>query len=173
MSLREPEVIAGARGPREERKTLGDAHTAKRGTGVATIPDGEVWYQARHSRLRVQLTSPPDVILPDGRVKRELPIVAQFDQSFLKLNPVKKEKDRKIAALLAEHPSLGTGFWNFQDVLDTQQKQDRDRTLTVLQDPDQRKLIIEALKADGVDIELPAPRTRSKSKDGEAQPAAD
>lgn len=166
MAVKNPEIVAGARGPRSTRTPKESADQVQ-----GQVPEGQVWYQSKYARYRIQLTAPKDVHLPDGRVKTDAPIVAQFEGAMLKLN-LKKEKDRNANELLQEHENLGTMFWNFQDVLDKKRADERERAITVLQDPEQKRLIVEALRAEGVDFALPAPNAKSqKPKAGEDGPA--
>lgn len=162
-----PEIVTGARGPRGTRPPKSAEPESVQAAGG--IPENEVWYQARYARLRVQLTAPQDTKLPDGRIIVSEPTVAQFDQSMLKLN-LDKEKDKKIHNLLQEHVNLNNTFWNFQDVLDQAKRDEREAAIKPLRDPDQRRLIIEALQAEGVDFEMPkAPPSSkpTKSKEGD------
>jgi hypothetical protein len=130
-----------------------------------------VWYQARYTQYRKQLTAPKDVHLPDGRVKTDAPIVAQFKDAMLRLK-LSKEKDRRIHELLQEDDNLGVMFWNFQDVIDRGKRQERERAISVLQDPEQKRLIVEALRAEGQDFALPAvPEPETESGDGESEPS--
>jgi hypothetical protein len=167
-----PETITGARGPAEERSSLVQQKLAERRTGAVEIPENEVWYQARFTRYRVQLTAPQDNRLPDGRILRTNPLVAQFDNAMLRLKK-DKEKDAKKIELLEEHPSLGRDFWHFADVLEQQKTQEREQAVDVLADPDQRKLIIEALKAEGGDFELPKSSSRKAKGKVEADESAE
>jgi hypothetical protein len=156
MSLKQPEVVTGARGPRDETKviTVDPSNVSDRAQVAGAIPEGEVWFQAQYSRLRVQLTAPQDEKLPDGRVRREAPIVAQFNNAMLRLKK-SKPKEARIIELLDEHESKGRLFWNFQDVVDRQEKAEREKAIAVLANPKQRALIVEALKAEGADFSLP------------------
>lgn len=169
MSHGTPEVITGARGPRDEREAIVAAAQAKRIPGPVEIPANEVWFQAKYTRYRVQLTAPADQRLPDGRVLRENPVVAQFEGTMLKLKKDNKKDAKKIELLMA-HPRFGTDFVDFSTVLANAKTAERDRATAVLQDPEQRRLIVEALKAEGVDFDLPTPpKSRGQSKKAEAE----
>jgi hypothetical protein len=170
MSLKEPEVLTGARGGPEERKQLGAAQAAKRGTGPDEIPANEVWFQARFTRYRVQLTAPQDQKLPDGRVLRENPIVGQFDKAMLRLRKDIK-KDAKAIELLRKHRSYGRDFWDFADVLEQMRQKEVDDAVSVLKDPSKKALILAQLKAEGVDFVLPEKQASKsgRSKKGEAE----
>lgn len=167
-----PEMITGARGPRDQRTAQAEAQVAERRPGALVIPDNEVWFQAKYRRYRVQLTAPQDERLPDGRIRRGAPIVAQFDDYFLRLKLDKKKDEEKLNYLL-EHDSLGTDFWNFQTILDAQKESARTQAVSTLADPEQRKLIIAALQAEGVEFELPnQTKSRKAGKKGEAEAGA-
>jgi hypothetical protein len=168
VSLNNPDVIAGARGPRDERDAIVKARNAERPAGPVEIPDGEVWYQSRYSRYRIQLTSPEIQRLPDGRIMGDRPIVAQFVDGFLRLKPEKNKLDKKTVELLTDHPQLGNLFWNYEDTLRRVKQAQVEQATSVLRDPEKRKLIVAALQAEGVQFDLPAP-----SKTAEAAVASD
>jgi hypothetical protein len=169
MSLTNPEVIAGARGPREERDALARSQAAERTQVRTAIPEGEVWYQGLYSKLRIQLTAPIADRLPDGRVRQDKALVAQFDNYFLRLK-LSHKKDKALYDLLEEHPSKDKLFWNFSKVIEKRDQDARDKAVAVLQDPGQRELILQALKAEGVDFQLPGTRTRSKADEDRSAP---
>lgn len=168
MANRSPSVVTGARGPRDTRPPKAVSDPAR---GAAGIPEGEVWYQGRYSRLRIQLTAPQDEHLPDGRVRTHRPIVAQFEQSFLKLK-LSKERHKRTHELLQEHEKFGQLFWDFQDALEQKAEQEREQATAVLRDPAQKAIILKALQAEGIDFDLPKAggtgrKAKSKSEDGE------
>lgn len=163
-----PEVLTGARGTADERAAIAAEKAAKRSPGVVEVPENEIWFQGKYTKLRVQLTAPEDVRLPDGRVKRGKPLVAQFDGGFLRIK--KNKKNEELIQLLSEHESYGINFWNFQDVVEKQRKAETDKVVQILQDPKQRELILASLKAEGVDFVLPT-RSSGGQKGAKAEAA--
>lgn len=160
---RTPEVLTGARGPRDERLALEQAAIAKRLPGLPSIPEGQVWFKSKYYRLRVQLTAPEDVRLPDGRLKRGVGLVVQFNEGFAKLN---EKKDAERIQLLRERENFGIDFWDFQTEIDAMVKEQQENAVTVLRDPRSREAIVKQLIAEGVDFALPTrSKKQSKSED--------
>ncbi len=158
MSVREPQVIEGARGPRDARDE--QYGNAPRPTGLDQVPAGKRVYQSLAASYVLQLTSPEDERLPDGRIKKGAkPIRAQFKGGFL---IVDEKKDAVMIGMLDEsdynQANGGSDFWDFQKVLDGIVKARRDQAVSVLGNPADRAAIIEALKAEGIDFELPKAR---------------
>lgn len=152
----QPQVITGARGPREL------VH-AKRSQGPVAIPDGKRVYQAVAARYQLQLTAPGDERLPDGRILRgKKPLKVMFSEFFVTLD---EAKDAEAILMLEEHPDFGRDFWNFQAILDSQKEARINQALEVLRDPDARQAITQALAASGDDdFKLP-PVDRAKLSD--------
>lgn len=173
---RQPEVVTGARGPYDVRKAQAAAARASEPTQGPRIPEDEVWFQGSYARLRIQLTAPIPDRLPDGRVVRLPALVGQFEGAMLRLKKSKEEDAKKIE-LLRAHPQYGTLFWDFQDVLDQQDEDARTQVTTTLRtqlaDPKQRKLILDALSAEGVDFVLPDAPASAEEGEGEPEPESE
>lgn len=152
MSARNPQVLEGLRGPRDERSAKASPQVA----GRDKIPQGKRVYQSLAAKYRLQLTSEEDVRLPNGRMIPGKPKTAQFDDQFLVLDV---KKDQAMVELLdtSEYNRLNGGqdFWDFQTVLDGIVEARRKQAVEILSDPADRLAIIEQLKAEGIDFELP------------------
>lgn len=161
MSVRTPQTLEGLRGPRDERT----AKATPQAAGRDQIPQGKRVYQSLAAKYRLQLTTEEDVKLPNGRVVAGKPKTAQFDDQFLVLDT---KKDAAMVELLDSSDynkaNGGSDFWDFQIVLDGIVEARRNQAISILSNPEDRAAIIEALKAEGIDFELP------KSKAAEAPP---
>ena len=149
-----PEVITGARGPREQRDAVAAEKKAKRALGVQQIqPAGKVRFQSKVSNLRIQVTAPADVRDPfTGRLTPGRPKAAQFRDNFLDVD----EKNTDTLEWLKNHPLYGVTFWLLADVIEEAKKQEVAQAKRILSDPAQRAAVLEALKESGVtDFNLP------------------
>jgi hypothetical protein len=159
MSLSEPEVIEGYREARSARKEALESSPQIR-TGTVPVRPGKMLFQASARRYRLQLTSPQDVVLPDGRRIAGRPICLQFVDGFAELD---KEKQADIIKLVQEHQNYGRSFWDFAEVMQKAKEAKLETAVKSLEDPEYRKAIIAALKASGKDdfslptISKPAP----------------
>ena len=167
MSVKNPQVIEGARGPRDERTALA---TALPSTGNRDhIPDGMRVYQSAAAKYQLQLTSPDDVKTPDGRTIAGKPIKAIFSDGFLVLT-TKKPADAAMIKFLEESEyntaNGGTDFWDFQTVLDGIVSARRQSAVSILGNPEDRAAIIAALVAEGIDFDIPKQPTRRETKQG-------
>jgi len=136
-----------------------------------SIPAGQRVYQSGAARYALQLTSPEEVRLADGRIMRGArPLKAQFRDGFLILD---EKKDKQAIGFLDESPynkaNGGNQFWDFQMVLDSIVQSRREQAIKVLTNPEDRAAIIAALKAEGVDFDLP----KTAFKKRETTPAAE
>lgn len=148
-----PEVITGARGPREVREAQGLEAKAKRNSGLGKQPEGKIRFQSRFANLRIQLTAPPDLRDPfTGRLTPGRPKAAQFrDHSY----DVDKNDTEKIG-WLTSHPNYGQSFWLWETVMKDAKRQEVEHAKRVLEDPEQRAAVLQALRESGVkDFVLP------------------
>jgi len=145
------EVISGARGPRSERKTLGDGSQEN---PVAQRP-GKVVFQSAFATHRIQVTAPPDIKDPfTGRMTQGRPKTAQFRNNILAVD----ESDDDMLSWLRSHPKFNTEFWLLSDVIQAGKDAQRAVARDVLSDPEQREALIAELKASGeMDFTLPEP----------------
>jgi hypothetical protein len=145
-------VLEGLRGPRDER----NAKASPRAAGRDQIPQGKRVYQSLAAKYRLQLTSEDDVILPNGRKVAGRPMTAVFEDQFLVLDT---SRDKKMIDLLDtsdyNRQNGGDQFWDFQIILDGIVEARRKQAIEILSNPDDRTAIIEALRAEGVDFDLP------------------
>lgn len=148
-----PEVITGARGPRDVRDAQAAEKKAKRDSGISKQPDGKIRFQARYANLRIQLTAPPDLRDPfTGRLTPGRPKAAQFKDHIFDV----KADDEEQIAWLKEHPKFGVDFWLWSDVMAEAKRRDVEDAKRILTDPDNRAAVLEALKESGVsDFNLP------------------
>lgn len=149
-----PEIVTGARGPRE-------LVAPKEIRGPVGIPEGKRVFRAKATRYRLQLSAPEDLRLGDGRiVKGPKPLVAQFGEGFLILD-LKKDADR--IGLITQHVDYkGNGglddVWDFADeIAEARENRLSTAVQTALQaTPEERAAILEALAAgDAEDFKLP------------------
>lgn len=154
---RQPEVITGYRGPRDETREAAPASPAK------AIPEGKTVFQFIASRYRLQLTAPRSIVLPDGRIEPGArPLVVVADEGFKTLD---NKKDAKTIELVRQHNYYGTDFWDYSETLKGIQEARTKSAISVLDDPESRAKIIEALKQMGEDVfKLPAPQTQAQAK---------
>lgn len=148
-----PEVITGARGPRDVRDAQAADQKAKRNSGLGRQPEGKVRFQSRFANLRIQLTAPPDLRDPfTGRLTPGRPKAAQFKDHFYDVDAT----DTDRLGWLKEHPSYGKNFWLWSDVMEAAKKAELENVRQILKDPEQRAAVLEALKESGVeDFSLP------------------
>ena len=171
MSVRNPQVIEGARGPRDQRDAqYGQVSSAPRPAGHNLIPEGKRVYQSTAAKYMLQLTAPEDLRLADGRLIRGAPpLRAIFSEYFLALDT---KKDTERIKMLDESPynrkNGGEDFWDYQSILDAAVDARRATAIQTLSNPADREAIIAALKAEGVDFELPKQKTAHR----EATPTA-
>jgi len=168
VSVRTPQVLEGARGPRDERT----AKASPQAAGRDQIPQGKRVYQSLAAKYRLQLTTEEDVRLPNGRVVPGRPKTAQFEEQFLVLDTV---KDKAVIELLDtsayNRANGGDQFWDFQFVLDGIVEARRNQAIQILSNPDDRAAIIAALVAEGVDFELPRQAKRDAPAPANEAPA--
>jgi hypothetical protein len=135
-----PEVITGARGPREARELQVAEKRSKRTLGLGRAPAGKVRYQAAFANLRLQITAPPDLRDPfTGRITVSRPKAAQFRDHFYDVEATNKE----VIDILQAHPNFGKTFWLLSDVIEIAKKQQVESVKQQLQDPE----FAEAVKA--------------------------
>lgn len=149
-----PEVITGARGPREQRDAVAADQKAKRALGVQqTSTPGKVRFQSAFANLRIQVTAPADMRDPfTGRITPGRPKAAQFKEHILDVD----EKNTDTLEWLKSHPSYGAKFWLMADVIAEAKRQEVEQAKRILADPVQREAVLEALKESGVaDFVLP------------------
>lgn len=148
-----PEVITGARGPRDVRDAQAAEQKAKRNSGLGKQPDGKVRFQSRFANLRIQLTAPPDLRDPfTGRLTPGRPKAAQFRDHVYDVDASDAEK----IGWLKDHPAYGRSFWLWSDVVEEGKRQDVQNAKRILEDPEQRAAVLQALKESGVtDFVLP------------------
>jgi hypothetical protein len=148
-----PEVITGARGPREARALQADEQKAKRDSGLRKQPDGKVRFQSRYANYRIQLTAPPDLRDPfTGRLTPGRPKAAQFREHEYDV----EANDTEKIGWLKSHPQFGKTFWLYSDIVEESKRRDVENAKRILEDPEQRAAVLEALKESGVtDFVLP------------------
>lgn len=148
-----PEVITGARGPREAREITAAEQRAKRDSGLGKQPEGKIRFQSRFANLRIQLTAPPDLRDPfTGRLTPGRPKAAQFRDHEYDVDATDTEK----IGWLKDHPAFGKSFWLWSDIVEEAKRQDVQNAKRILADPEQRAAVLEALKESGVtDFVLP------------------
>lgn len=167
--MRQPEIIAGARGPIDVRQSMQTAAEARRGPGLAAIPSGKVVFQSKWTKYRLQLTAPEEHKTSDGRIKRDKAIVIQFNENMAILD---EKKDARAIELALEHSQYGNDFWDFKTVLEGIKVKKVQEAVATLADPEYKAAIIEALRAEGVDFELSGTKTEkagAASKSAEAK----
>ena len=156
----QPQVLDGYRVPRSERPA------AKPSPGLDHVPEGKKVFHSHAKQLRVQLTSPLDVHLPDGRKIPGRPLAVVFMEKFKVLDLA---KDATTITLMLEHPGYGVDFWDYEDELATVRERKVQETIAVLGDPEARAAIIQALRDSGeADFELPKAKAPKASKDTKA-----
>lgn len=137
-----PEVITGARGPRDVRDAQANEKKAKRGLGLKRAPEGKIRFQAAFANLRIQLTAPPDLRDPfTGRITAGRPKAAQFRNHFYDVDASNTE----VIDLLKSSPNFGKTFWLLADVIELAEKQQVEDVKQKLQDPEFAKAVREAL----------------------------
>ena len=143
MQRREaPEVITGARGPRDVRESQVAEKRAKKALGLKKAPEGKVRFQSAFANLRIQLTAPPDLRDPfTGRVQAGRPKAAQFRDNFYDVDASNTE----IMDILKSHPNFGKTFWLLTDVIEIAQKQQVEAVKKQLSDPEFAAAVKEAL----------------------------
>ena len=148
-----PEVITGARGPRDTRNAQADEKRAKKNSGLQRAPEGKVRFQSAFSNLRIQVTAPTDLRDPfTGRITPGRPKAAQFRDNFYDV-PV---GDVDTLAFMKAHPAYGVKYWLLEDVIKEAKKVQVEQARRVLMDPEQREAVLEALRESGVsDFSLP------------------
>lgn len=153
MRRETPEVITGARGPREARELQASEQRAKRDSGLGKQPAGKLRFQALYSNLRIQLTAPPDLRDPfTGRLTPGRPKAAQFRDHVYDVD----ENDVERIGWLKAHPAYGKSFWLWSDVVEQGKRQEVEHAKRILADPEQRAAVLQALKESGVkDFVLP------------------
>lgn len=150
-----PEVISGARGPRDVREAQAAEKRSKNTLGAAKAPAGKIRFQSRFANLRIQLTAPPDLRDPfTGRINPGRPKAAQFRDHFLDV----AETDTEQLDILKNHPAFGRTFWLWSEVIEQARKAQVESTKRQLaEDPEFRARIMEALKeSNDSDFSLPS-----------------
>lgn len=153
-----PEVLDGYREPASERNARAAEQAAKRGSGLAPIPEGKRVFQAVALRYMAQLTAPIEQRMTDGRIiKGDRAICAKFDGGLLTLDV---KKDAKTIELLEQHPDYGKDFWDFaKTVADAEKRrlEEASKSLDALAaTPEGRERLRAALEAAGdEDFETP------------------
>ncbi len=145
-----PEVITGARGPRDERKTLSDGSQRN---PVGDKRPGKIVFQSAFATHRIQVTAPPDIKDPfTGRLTQGRPKTAQFRNNILAVD----EKDDDMLSWLRGHPKFNTEFWLLSDVIQAGKDAQREVAREVLADPEQRAALLAELRESGeADFTLP------------------
>ena len=149
-----PEVITGARGPREQRESVAADKRAKRALGVQQVTaPGKIRFQSAFANLRIQVTAPVDVRDPfTGRVTPGRPKAAQFRDHILDVDASNED----LLGWLKGHPAYGQKFWLMADVIAEAKRQEVQQAKRILADPAQRAAVLEALKESGIsDFTLP------------------
>lgn len=159
-----PEVVTGARGPREERKAVAGQATAKR--NPVAFGDDKIVFQSRYANHRIQVTAPPDIKDPfTGRLTQGRPKVAQFREHILMVN----KSDEDQLEWLTNHPNFRRDFWLMSEIIEEGKKQDREQAKRVLLDPEQREAILAELKESGeLDFTLPTPQSEDEASEDAA-----
>jgi hypothetical protein len=154
-----PEVVTGARGPREERKAVASQSAAKR--NPVAFGDDKIVFQSRYANHRIQVTAPPDLKDPfTGRLTQGRPKVAQFREHILMI----KKDDEDTLHWLTNHPNFKIDFWLLSDVIEEGKRQEREQAKRVLMDPEQREAILAELKESG-DLDFSLPKTQSEDEE--------
>lgn len=147
-----PEVIVGARGPRDVREAQAADAKAKRPLGLKRAPAGKIRFQAAFANLRIQLTAPPDLRDPfTGRVTAGRPKAAQFRDHFYDV----EETNTEVLDILKSSPNFGKTFWLLSDVVEVAKKQQVESVKQQLQDPEFAAAVREALTV-GATAEFPS-----------------
>lgn len=147
-----PEVITGARGPRDVRASQAEEQKAKRPLGLKRAPEGKIRFQGAFANLRIQLTAPPDLRDPfTGRVNAGRPKCAQFRDHFYDVDANNKE----VLDILEAHPALGKTFWHLSDVIEVARKQQVESVKNMMKDPEFAESVREALEQ-GASPEFPS-----------------
>lgn len=156
-----PEVVTGARGPREERNAV----VAGTKRNPVAFDGDEIVFQSRYANHRIQVTAPPDMKDPfTGRITQGRPKVAQFRDHILRV----KKKDQDTIEWLSEHPAFRRDFWLFSEVQEAARAAEREQAKRVLADPEQRAALLAELKESGeLDFTLPTPAAESKADEAE------
>jgi len=147
-----PEVISGARGPRDTRDTQAAEKKAKKALGLKKAPEGKIRFQAAFANLRIQLTAPPDLRDPfTGRIQAGRPKAAQFRDHFYDLDATNTE----LLDIIKTHPNFGKTFWLLSDVVEIAKRQQVESVKQQLQDPEFAQAVKEALEQ-GASAEFPS-----------------
>lgn len=151
----EPEVLTGARGPRDQRLAqVAEQNSAKPAKFATGIPAGKVVFQAVAAKYKIQLTPATEQILPDGRKILGRATRADFSEGFLILD---EKKDAFAISQIREHRDYGRDFWDFSEVLAAAKQAQVNAAISILADPVARKAIVEALRESGAeDFVLPS-----------------
>ena len=153
-----PEVVTGARGPREERKAVAAQATAKQ--NPVAFGDDKIVFQSRFANHRVQVTAPPDIKDPfTGRLTQGRPKTAQFREHILAVN----KKDDDTIQWLTNHPAFRRDFWLLSDMLAQAKRAEREQVKRVLMDPEQKAMIVAELKESG-DLDFTLPSTEAEDE---------
>lgn len=147
-----PEVVSGARGPREERKQVARQSVAKR--NPVAFGDDKIVFQSKFASHRIQVTAPPDIKDPfTGRLTQGRPKVAQFREHIL----IVPKEDEDTIEWLTNHKNFRKDFWLLSEIIAEGKKQEREHAKRVLMDPEQREAIMAELKESGaLDFTLPS-----------------
>lgn len=158
------EVITGARGPRDERKTLSDGSQDK----PVEQRKGYVVFQSAFATHRIQVTAPPDLKDPfTGRMTQGRPKTAQFRNNILAV----KETDDDTLAWLRAHPKFNVEFWLLSDVIEAAKGEQRRVAAGVLADPEQRAALLAELRESGEsDFTLPEKPAEAEKEVGDQSP---
>jgi hypothetical protein len=137
-----PEVITGARGPRDVREAQANEKKAKRALGLKKAPEGKIRFQSAFANLRIQLTAPPDLRDPfTGRIQAGRPKAAQFRFHFYDVDASNTE----VLEIMKSHPNFGKTFWLLSDIVAKAEKQQVETVKKQLQDPEFAAAVREAL----------------------------
>jgi len=147
-----PEVITGARGPRDTRDAQAAEKKAKKALGLKKAPEGKIRFQSAFANLRIQLTAPPDLRDPfTGRVQVGRPKAAQFRDHFYDVETSNEE----VLKILKEQPNFGKTFWLLSDVVELARKQQVAAVKAQLEDPEFASALKEAL-GQGASADFPS-----------------
>lgn len=125
MHAQEPVTITGAREPKAVRSQTAAALFAQRGTGPE-LRSGTRAFVFVAGKYNLQLTSPQDERLPDGRIRladRPKKVIASPVALGNKWKGIavfhpEKKLDQDVIDLILEHPSYGVDFVDYADVLE-------------------------------------------------------
>lgn len=161
----QPEVITGARGPRNEVRE----RSARRSPGLAGIPEGKTVFRFSHARYRLQLTAPEEVKRSDGTVYRAKALVVMADNFKTTLDNL---KDAETIERIRKHEAFGVDIFDMADDFRAVKERQTQAAIDLLADPEAKAAIIAALKASGEeDFALPGEKRARGTKPAAAQPA--